>query len=140
MISHVDLNVSDLERSTRFYLAVLSPLNFRATDGELSYVRIANGSDTVITLSAVDPAFRHLTYHRKAVGLGHIALSVASREWVDRMAAHIAALGVPMLGEGVIDSDYRRGYYTFSFEDPDRIMIEIVHHDPFYFSLLQPEA
>lgn len=140
VISHIDLNVSDIARSARFYLDVLAPLQFRRTDGDHSFIRIANGRDTVIVLSAVDTAFRHFTYHRKAIGLGHFALSMESREWVDRMAAHVTALRVPILGNGLVDSDYRRGYYTFAFEDPDRIMVEIVYHDSFYFSLHAPHT
>src|SRR5438067_1251090 len=107
MISHIDLNVSDIGRSARFYLDVLAPLRFRRTDSDHSFIRLANGRDTVIILSAVDAAFHHFPYHRKAIGLGHFALSIESRECVDRMAAHLIALRVPILGNGLVDSDYR---------------------------------
>ena len=137
MISHVELNVSDLELSTRFYLSVLDPLGFEKADGvDGEYTRLSNGRNAVIVLCPVDSAHRQHRHHRKGVGLSHFALGVESRELVDRIEAHLCALGQPLLGQGKVETGYRRGYYTLAFEDPDRIMIEIVHHDPHYFSLL----
>jgi catechol 2,3-dioxygenase-like lactoylglutathione lyase family enzyme len=138
VFSHIELNVSDLAVSVEFYLSVLAPLGFRRADGSSEYVRLSNGRDAVITLCPVEDAYRERGYHRKAVGLGHIAFAVESKDMVDKMDRHLSDLGVPMLGDGKVELGYRRGYYTLSFEDPDRIMIEIVCHDPFYFSLLPP--
>lgn len=139
MLSHVQLNVSNLERSVEFYLSVLEPLGFRKADESPGvYVRITNGSDAVLVLCPAGQAYRAYRYHRKGVGLGHLAIAAESREAVDRMQAHLAALGVPLLGLGLVDSSYRGGYYTLSFEDPDRIMIEVVHSSPRYYSLAPP--
>lgn len=138
MISHVEFNVSNLDASVQFYLSALRPLGFERTDGSDEYVRISNGRDTVITLCPVQDAYRERTYHRRAVGLSHFAIAVDSVGVVDDMATYLLGQGIPLLGEGKVELGYRRGYYTLAFEDPDRIMIEIVHHDPYYFSLLPP--
>jgi catechol 2,3-dioxygenase-like lactoylglutathione lyase family enzyme len=138
LISHIELNVSNLDTSVQFYLAALSPLGFKKADGSDEYVRISNGRDSVITLCPVADAYRDRGYHRRAVGLGHFAISVDSRWRVDSMASHLAEVGITLLGKGTVELEYRRGYYTLAFEDPDRVMIEIVHHDPAYFSLLPP--
>lgn len=139
MISHVQLNVSDLQRSSGFYLSVLAPLGFcRADQSAGQYVRLSNGRDAVLVLCPAGEAYRHYVYHRKAIGLGHVAFAAESREMVDRMEDHLAALGIPLLGQGKLASDYRRGYYSLFFEDPDRIMIEIVHCSPYYYSLSPP--
>lgn len=138
VFSHVELNVSDLERSVGFYLSALEPLGFQRADGSEEYVRISNGRDAVIALCPVGGAFRHRGYHRHATGLGHLAIAVDSADMVDTMEQHLSALGIPLLGEGKVELGYRGGYYTLAFEDPDRIMIEIVHHDPHYFSLSPP--
>ena len=115
MISHILLNVSDLPRSEAFYLATLEPLNFRRADFEPGeYSRLVNGQN--------------------GVGLNHFALAVPTREGVDRMERHLQSLNIPLLGDGKTDLEYRKDYYTLAYEDPDRFMIEIVHHDPFYFS------
>ncbi|EYF07159.1 VOC family protein [Chondromyces apiculatus] len=135
--SHLELNVTDLDRSIDFYLSALSPLGFVLADSERGqYARLTNGRDAVLILCPVAEAYRDRPYHRKAVGLSHLAFGVESHERVDEMIAHLAQLGIPLLGEGKISSDYRRGYCTIAFEDPDRIMIEIVHHDPHYFAVL----
>jgi hypothetical protein len=47
---------------------------------------------------------------------------------------HLDQLAIGLLGDGLVELGYRRGYYTLAFEDPDRIMIEIVWHDPHYFA------
>lgn len=139
MFSHVELNVSDLETSERFYLSALSPLGFsKADSAEGEYVRLTNGRDAVIVLCPVEDRFRHLVYHRKGVGLSHFALAVGSRSDVDKVERHLEQLGVPLLGDSRVELGYRRGYYCLVIEDPDRIMVEIVYHDPHYFSLLPP--
>jgi catechol 2,3-dioxygenase-like lactoylglutathione lyase family enzyme len=138
VFSHIELNVSDLRKSVAFYLSTLSRLGFQKADEGEGYVRISNGRDAVITLCPVGDTYRDHAYHRKGVGLGHFAISVESREVVDGMAEHLATLGIALLGDGKVELGYRRGYYTIAFEDTDRIMIEIVHHDPHYFSLLPP--
>ncbi len=68
------------------------------------------------------------------MGLSHFALAVESRDLVDQMETHLTSIGVPLLGQGTCEIGYRGGYYTLSFEDPDRVMIEVVCHNPSYFS------
>ncbi|MBL4637580.1 MAG: VOC family protein [Kofleriaceae bacterium] len=133
------MNVSDLDASVHFYCLALAPLGFQKADGEKGqYARLTDELSSVIVLCPAGAKHRDLAYHRKAIGLGHFALAVESKDIVDQMAEHLATLGVPLLGEGKIELGYRRGYYTLAFEDPDRIMIEIVYHDPYYFSLAPP--
>ena len=132
--SHIQLNVADQLRSTEFYVAVLAPLGFVLADEQSgSYARITNGKDAVIVLCQVKAPFRDRGYHRHAVGLNHFALSVPSRADIDRMERHLAAHKITLLGEGKVETGYRGEYYCLLFEDPDRVMIEIVYHDPYYF-------
>ncbi len=133
--SHIQLNVSDLDKSIEFYLQALAPLGFKVADmvpGE--YARLTNGTNFVIVLCPTDSKYMENKYHRKAVGLSHFAISVTSNEIVDDMEAHLLSLDIKPLGEGKVELGYRRGYYCILFECPDRIMIEIVCHNPFYFS------
>jgi catechol 2,3-dioxygenase-like lactoylglutathione lyase family enzyme len=102
MLSHVELNVSDLEVSTRFYRSALEPLGFEKADGvDGEYARFSNGRDVVIVLCRVARAYRHRAYHRKGVGLSHLALGVESRAAVDRVAAH---LGVAQWETRILES------------------------------------
>lgn len=133
--SHIALNVTDLEKSIEFYLKTLSPLGFKLADKEDGeYARLTNGKNFVIVLSPTQEKYLGYKYHRRAVGLGHFAISVPTNKYVDDMEKHLLSLNIKTLGEGKIELGYRRGYYCLLFECPDRIMIEIVCHDPFYFS------
>lgn len=119
-------------------MLALEPLGFMRADSEPgSYVRISNGNDAVIVLAQTDQ--RRVAdaspYHRKHVGLAHFALAANSRGEIDAMERHLTAIGVPLLGNGKCEIGYRGGYYTLAFEDPDRIMVEIVWHQPSYFAL-----
>lgn len=133
--SHIQLNVTNQNLSRDFYLRVLVPLGFvLADEQEGQYARLTNGIDVILVLCQTEERFLNAPYHRKRVGLGHLALSVASRADIDRMEHHLAALGIALRGEGKTETGYRKGYYCLLFEDPDRIMIELVFHDAYYFS------
>ncbi len=133
--SHISLNVSDLETSIEFYLKTLSPLGFKLADKEDGeYARLTNGKNFVIVLCPTGKKYSDFKYHRKAIGLSHFAISVSSKQCVDEMEKHLLSLNIKPLGQGKIELGYRRGYYCLLFECPDRIMVEIVCHDPFYFS------
>ena len=137
--SHALLNVSDFTRSKDFYAKVLAPLGIceaDSCDGE--YVRLTNGHNLVIVLCPTEDKYNEYYYHRKGTGLGHFAISVSSKEIVDKFEIHLKGLGIKTLGEGKTELGYRKGYYCLLFEDPDRIMIEIVCHDPHYFSFGTP--
>lgn len=64
MFSHIELNVSNLEASTQFYLRALAPLGFGVADQGDGYVRLTNGSDAVVVLCPVAEEHRHRTHHR----------------------------------------------------------------------------
>ncbi len=133
--SHLALNVTDLPTSERFYLEALAPLGLVAADGAASrYRRLTNGTDLVLVLAQVETRFLGRDHHRKTAGLHHFALAVPTRRDLDAMAQHLERLGLPLLGEGLSASDYRGGYASLMFEDPDRITIEIAHHHASYFA------
>ena len=139
--SHIVLTVSDLNLSQTFYENVLSPLGFSVADFQpKNYYRITNGRDMVIVLSQVEQKYSDIAYHRKGVGLNHFAICVDSKDAVDTFEKHLKTSGIKILGDGKSYMDYRKGYYSLLFEDPDRIMIEIVWHDNFYFSKENVEA
>ncbi len=135
MISHVALIVSDLERSERFYLETLALLGFIKADSVAGeYTRLTNGRDTVIVLAPVEERFSGVRHHRKCIGLNHLALRAESRQQIDAVEQRLLDLGVRLLGEGKVDTEYRGEYYTLAFQDPDKIMVEIVYHGEQYFT------
>lgn len=139
MFSHVQINCTDLDASRRFYLAVLAPLGFTEADHEPGeYTRLTNGRDAVLVLCPVEPRFHGQRQHRKMAGVHHLALAVRSLDELDAFEANLAAVGVRALGEGRMSIDYRRGYHGVMVEDPDRVLVEVVFHDPHYFSAEAP--
>ena len=134
MISHVVLVVSDMGASEAFYLALLGPLGFSKADavpGE--YARLTNGADAVLVLSPLEEAYAGFTHHRRGVGMNHLAFRAPSQAVLDEVVEVMRERGLQPLGEGRVDTGYRGRYDTVSFEDPDRIMIEVVWHGEGYF-------
>ena len=132
-LSHVDLVVSSIERSLRFYRGLLEPIGWTG----LSEVRGERG-ETIFYLSVKGPGVAALglreaqsqahtrPYDRYAIGVHHVCLDVPSREVVDERARWLADEGAT-IESGPRDHDYTPGYYAVFFYDPDGIKLEIVH-------------
>lgn len=132
--SHLAINVSSLAASEAFYIKALAPIGIVATDGVPNrYRRLTNGDNLVIVLAQVEVQYNVRPYHRKGVGLHHLALVVDDRGELDRMERHLAGMGIPLLGVGHFETSYRDGYSSLMFEDPDRMAIEVACHSRSYF-------
>lgn len=109
-LNHVNLVVTDIEVSARFYERVFG---FETQWREGSFIFMRCG-DTDFALSEGRP-----TFHRRF----HIGFRLDSRDEVDSWHSHLDKQGVPIV-HGV--QDYG-DYYTFSCADPDGHAIEIYH-------------
>jgi len=131
-IHHLDLVVSDLERSLAFYRGLLRPLGYvqegsiRGERGEVVIYlnRVADGS--AVGLREAQSDAHEVPYDRYGVGVHHVAFSAPSRAVVDERAAWLRDQGVA-IESGPEDYDYIPGYYAVFFADPDGIKLEIVH-------------
>jgi catechol 2,3-dioxygenase-like lactoylglutathione lyase family enzyme len=128
-IQHVDLAVSDVERSLGFYHALLGPL------GLTEYGRVPSyrGTEEIVYLQfgrswfGLRPADGG-TYRHYEVGLEHLAFQVDTRLEVDEAYERCLAAG------GRIESPPQEhyvsledeDYYAFFAFDPDGIRIEVV--------------
>ncbi len=131
-VDHLDLVVSDLERSLEFYNELLRPLGFTRNSeivgerGErVVYIGGTGGPSVSLRQSQADadPA----PYDRYAVGIHHLAFAAADREAVDERAAWLRERGAEIESDPA-EYDYTPGYYAVFFYDPDGIKLEIVHH------------
>ena len=128
-VHHVDLAVSDVDRSLAFYLDLLGPLGWVESDRWATY----RGSEQVVYLEFGD----HSQYlglrpadggeHRYYdVGLEHLAFRVDRRDEVDaayvRCMASGARIHFPPEGDPDLGED---GYYAFFVFDPDGFRIEV---------------
>ena len=121
-MAHIQLTVSDMERSTRFYERLLHFLDMK-TIVKSPEVFYCVGGRTGVTISAADPGLRGQSFHQRQPGLHHFCFRARSREDVDaihRIATELSAHIVhPPREDG-----FAPGYYSVLFEDPDGIRIE----------------
>jgi glyoxylase I family protein len=130
VIDHLDLVVTDFERSLAFYRGLLRPLGYTreylitGERGEPVLYLGQPGGDSISVRAAQSDA----SHDRYAVGVHHIALAVDSRAVVDERAAWLRSVGAT-IESGPEEYDYSAGYYAVFFYDPDGIKLELVH-DP----------
>lgn len=63
-------------------------------------------------------------YHRRRVGLNHIAFQAPDAKAVDALAEKLIAKGIPILYPDKHPHAGGEAWYAVYFEDPDRIKIE----------------
>jgi glyoxylase I family protein len=131
-IDHLDLVVTDLERSLAFYRDLLEPLGYVRTseiEGErgerVVYIGRHGGMGSV-SLRAARSDAHEVPYDRYGIGLHHLAFAAESRDQVDERAAWLRRAGAT-IESGPEEYGYTPGYYALFFYDPDGIKLEIVH-------------
>lgn len=122
-LSHLELYVSDLERSVDHWTWILGWLgygpyqewdegvSFRADGTYLAFVQAPEGA------AGLD---------RRAVGLNHIAFRVGSTAEVDELTAELRERGVRILYEDRHPHAGGPDHYAVFFEDPDGLKVEVV--------------
>lgn len=125
LLHHLEIYVSDLERSAEFwgwFLEELGYNTFQKWDGGQSW-RLG---DTYIVFVQTEDRFLDISYHRCRVGLNHLAFQAASREHVDDMTNKLKAIGITILYSEKHPFAGGDDHYAVYFEDPDRIKVELV--------------
>jgi catechol 2,3-dioxygenase-like lactoylglutathione lyase family enzyme len=127
MLHHVELNVGDLATSGAFYDALLGRLGYRVFEEGETWRSYVDGS-CYLVLAQADDRFVSRGFHRKAVGINHLAFAAPDRGAVDGLQGWLVEHDVPVLYAGAIDagsSDEGPNYAVY-FEDPDRLKLEYV--------------
>jgi len=120
LIDHIQLVVSDFQRSQRFYRAIFEALGtpFGGAGDDWFFV------DELFVSAQTSQAAQG-----KLTGPTHLAFQAADREAVDRFhRAGIEAGGSNNGAPGI--RPYHPGYYAAFLLDPDGNNIEAVHHGP----------
>lgn len=132
LLSHFDLNVSDYKKSVLFYDLILLPLGWKKINSTKLYTAYTDGVLKLV-LCPTEERFRDAGFHRKRVGLNHIALAAPSKTAVDDFFNNVVAPNkISLLYSEAPSGD--DDYYAVFFEDPDRVKIEVVYA-PNYCSL-----
>lgn len=128
-LSHVDISVSNYAASIRFYDLILLSLGWEKLVSRNDYTTYTDGTLKIV-LCPVEEEYKQFGFHRKRVGLNHLAFYAETKEVVDDFCREI-------LAKNNIATLYQKGasgdnnYYSVFFEDPDRIKLEVVY-SPFY--------
>ncbi|GBC86614.1 hypothetical protein HRbin12_00611 [bacterium HR12] len=124
---HLDLNVRSLEVSEAFYREVLGHLGLRELDRGEDWVSFGDASGYLTLVQTAEPFLYH-GFHRKRIGVNHLALRAPSREAVDEFHAWLRERRIPVLYGGPLDQGTEDDpYYAVYFEDPDRFKLEYVY-------------
>lgn len=134
-LEHLDLTVSDLERSSESYQKVLTALGFRRLRDDAD-IRWANAHMTV-ALRPASARERGSRFDRYRTGLHHVAFKAIRRASVDRFHRFLVEAGLPVLDPPAEYPQYGAAYYALFFADPDGIKLELAHFPWGYWKTAQ---
>ncbi|MCH7660097.1 MAG: VOC family protein [Euryarchaeota archaeon] len=125
LLHHLELYVSDLDRSISFWGWLLDEL------GYTEYQRWEEGRswkkrDTYLVFVQTPKEHLQKSYQRRRTGINHLAFHAESKAHVDSMTEKLRQREVTILYSE--DHPYAGGpdHYAVYFEDPDRIKVELV--------------
>lgn len=124
MIHHIEINVSNLQRTIEFWDWFLKELNYKV------YQKWNKGiswkfENTYIVFVQTEERFLQADYHRSQTGLNHLAFQANSNEHVDEMTEALINKGIAILYPDKHPYAGGRDHYAVFFEDPDRIKVEL---------------
>jgi catechol 2,3-dioxygenase-like lactoylglutathione lyase family enzyme len=125
MLHHVEIYVSNLNKSIEFWNWLLTKLGyeqFQKWELGISW----KYQDTYLVFVQAEERFLDVPYHRCRVGLNHLAFHARSREHVDEITDTLIDKEIPILYREKHPYAGGPDYYAVFFEDPDRIKVEIV--------------
>jgi catechol 2,3-dioxygenase-like lactoylglutathione lyase family enzyme len=125
MLHHVELYVSNLKKSKAFWGWFLEELGYEIYQEWNEGTSYIKGSTYIVFVQAED-RYLDIPYHRRRVGLNHLAFHAESRQQVDHVTEQLEKSDVPILYSDKHPYAGGDDYYAVYFEDPDRMKVELV--------------
>jgi glyoxylase I family protein len=136
-ISHVDLTVSDCDRSAQWWQHVVGfTLVNSVHEATFECRSLIHPSGVAVTLMTHSATAGFGAFDERRVGLDHLAFQVTDVEELKRWVSHLNANGVSH--SGIIDVGYGS---TVVFRDPDNVQLEFfVHPNPADMTLTDADS
>ena len=125
LLSHVEINVSDLGKSSKFYSFVLEFMGyvlFQDWDKGKSWKKW----NTYVVIVQTEKKYSENLFNRRNTGLNHLAFFAPSKERVDDLREKLLDIAAPLLYEDRYPYAGGEDNYSLFFEDPDRIKLEYI--------------
>ncbi len=121
-ISHVDLTVTDVDRSARFYTEVLGFEVVRRADEHACRIADLRHADLATEVAVRQPTSGDsVRFDELRTGLDHLSFLVATRDELERWQEHLEHHGVSYTP--IVDAPYGA---VLVFRDPDNIQLELM--------------
>ncbi|MCB0367923.1 MAG: DJ-1/PfpI family protein [Bdellovibrionales bacterium] len=125
-LHHVEIYVSDLERSKQFWSWLLCEhlgyKEYQKWNSGVSY----KINDTYIVFVQTETKHLEPSYNRCRTGLNHLAFHGKSQLHIDELTKALKERNITILYEDKHPFAGGQGNYAVFFEDPDRIKVEVV--------------
>jgi len=126
MLHHIELYVSDLERSIKFWTPFMELLGYEAERWSEGINYFAGEEDPYLCLLQASDEHLAAGYLRRRVGLNHLAFKAKSRRHVDEVRDWLKSSGGTLLYDDRFPYATAPTYYAVYCEDPDRMKLEVV--------------
>jgi len=126
IVGHVGIEVSNLNRSKRFYKTLLEELGFAQIVDEEDAAGFSNQNFQVWLAAPQKPRVKRAApTGEEFVVADHLAIFVPDKETVDAVEKTMKNKGYKALFPCEEHPQFEPGYYAVSFCDPDNYVIEI---------------
>jgi glyoxylase I family protein len=119
-LSHVQLNVSDVQVSARWYCTVLSLVPY-AEDLSIGYIALRQPKAKLVLVLTEHPEDRGDSTESIGEALDHIAFAASDGDTLQAWADHLSNSGIEH--HGIV---LENGHPSLQLRDPDGIAIELV--------------
>jgi glyoxylase I family protein len=121
-VHHITLNVTDLDRSRRFYEALPGFVLDQDFPGEKLRFRIGSTAARLVLVPPVPGTPEGDRFSERRIGLDHLAVGVSGRDRLEAALATLRSIGAET--DGIhLDRAGQAGMITF--RDPDNIQWEL---------------
>ena len=126
IVGHVGIEVSNLVKSKKFYLALLEGLGFKVIMDQEDGVGFSNGGFQVWVGESKKPRVkRGAPTGEEFVVADHLAILVGDKTVVDAVDRRMKKNGYEALFPCEEHAQFEPGYYAVSFCDPDNFVVEV---------------